>query len=68
MPKTFCPQCDAVLNMQNPRIGYLFNCPGCGMELEVVDIEPLEVNIPSDEDWGEDEGQEGDWSDNGRQG
>jgi alpha-aminoadipate carrier protein LysW len=68
MPKTYCPQCNATLGMHNPKIGHLFNCPACGTELEVVDIEPLEVYIPKDEDWYYDEDQEEDQPDNGRHG
>jgi alpha-aminoadipate carrier protein LysW len=68
MPKTYCPECDTVVGVQNPKMGHLFICPECGTELEVVSLEPFDVYFPSDADWEEDDDQEEDWSDDGRRG
>lgn len=55
MPNTYCPECDAVISMDDPREGAIFKCPVCGEELEVISSDPFEVDFPlDDEDWDED--------------
>ena len=49
MPKTRCPNCDAVIKMEKPREGAVIICNGCGVELEVVSTDPFEVDFT--EDW-----------------
>ncbi len=60
MPKTYCPNCDAVLSIENPRIGAMVRCRECDTELEVISINPFEVDFPLD--YGED-GDNEEWSD-----
>lgn len=55
MPRTYCPECDAVIAMDNPRDGAQLRCPECGVELEVISTDPFEVFFPYDEEW------DGDW-------
>jgi alpha-aminoadipate carrier protein LysW len=57
MPKTYCPECDAVISMDHPREGAMIKCPECGEELEIISTDPFEVDFPFDEDW-EDEGED----------
>lgn len=59
MPKTYCPNCDAVIGMDNPREGAMITCQECGTELEIVSADPFEVDFPLDydEDW-DDEDEE----------
>ncbi|MBN1810503.1 MAG: lysine biosynthesis protein LysW [Anaerolineae bacterium] len=65
MAKTYCPECDAIVSVQDPKLGYLFKCPECGVELEVTSITPFDVYFPYDEDWDQEENQEADWDDDG---
>jgi lysine biosynthesis protein LysW len=51
MPRTRCPYCDAVIKIDKPREGQFITCPGCGVELEVVNTDPLEVDFAFIEDW-----------------
>ena len=51
MPKTYCPECDAVISVENPRDGAMINCPLCGERLEIIGVEPFEVDFPLDDDW-----------------
>ncbi len=51
-----CPECEADVPlpagvMQNELIA----CPDCGPELEVISLDPLEVDLAPEieEDWGE---------------
>jgi lysine biosynthesis protein LysW len=64
MPKTYCPECDAVIGVQDPKIGYQFKCPECDVDLEVTSVDPFDVYFPyeDDENWDEDQG--GSWDDN----
>jgi lysine biosynthesis protein LysW len=57
MPKTYCPNCDAVLSIENPRMGAMVRCRECDTELEVISINPFEVDFPPDYD--EDDDEEG---------
>ena len=55
MPKTDCPDCDAVISMDDPREGAAFKCPVCGEALEVISTDPFEVDYPLDDsDWDDD--------------
>ncbi|MDY6878521.1 MAG: hypothetical protein SWK90_20265 [Chloroflexota bacterium] len=44
MPKTCCPECDAVIRVDYPRDGARVKCPECGVELEVIEADPFEVD------------------------
>jgi lysine biosynthesis protein LysW len=61
VPKTYCPECDAVISVANPREGDEISCRGCGTEMEVINARPFEVDFPLDyyDDW-EDTGYEDD--------
>ena len=51
MPTTYCPECDAVISMDNPRDGAQFRCPECNVELEVISTDPFEVYFTYEEEW-----------------
>ncbi len=53
---TTCPECDADIaiaagTMENE----LLACPDCGVELEIISLDPLEIDLAPEveEDWGE---------------
>ena len=50
-----CPECDAEINLEGVVINEIVVCPDCGVELEVVKLEPptLELAPMEAEDWGE---------------
>ena len=51
-----CLECAAELNLaSNLEIGEIFVCPDCGVELEVMSIDPIELDLAPEveEDWGE---------------
>jgi alpha-aminoadipate carrier protein LysW len=50
MPRTRCPNCDARIKIARPRQGDVITCPDCGVELEVVNVDPLEVDLLDDWD------------------
>ena len=53
--QTECPECAAVITLENPERGEIVECSDCGVELEVISVEPLEL-APApeeEEDWGE---------------
>ncbi len=58
MPKTTCIDCDAVIQVDDPSEGDIIVCPECGVELEIIDINPLDLDYPLDDDWEDD-----DWED-----
>ncbi len=62
-----CPECDAALDVEEDEVeeGEVVNCPECGLELEVVHTNPIEVErVEEEPEEGEehdkDEGEEGD--------
>jgi len=49
-----CVECDAELNIGGRvRIGQRITCPSCGVQLEIINLHPLEVDITVDdgEEW-----------------
>ena len=57
MATTYCPNCDATITELSPRIGAMVPCKECGLELEVISVNPFEVDFPLDyeEDWDDEE-------------
>ena len=45
MPKTYCPNCDEELSIGNPKLGAFVSCEYCGADLEVISVDPLEVDF-----------------------
>jgi alpha-aminoadipate carrier protein LysW len=66
---SYCPECEAVIDEEFEDIGEIISCPECGIELEVISIDPVEYDVAlidddGDEGFGLDDGEEGDeWSD-----
>jgi alpha-aminoadipate carrier protein LysW len=56
MAHVYCPDCDGriMLNSQ-VEIGLTPVCPHCGAELEVISIDPPEVDWAYDWEWEEEE-------------
>ncbi len=51
-----CPICDASFELEAGTEQHeLIYCPDCGMELEVVSLDPPKVDVApqEEEDWGE---------------
>ena len=50
-----CPECDATLNLKEVVQGEIVQCPDCGVDLEVIAVEPVQVALApmEEEDWGE---------------
>lgn len=51
-----CPECGAMIEMQDDtEVGEIVECPDCTAELEVMGVEPLNLQLApeEEEDWGE---------------
>lgn len=50
-----CAECDAELTLEDVVEGEIVVCPDCGVDLEVVSLDPpqLELAPMEEEDWGE---------------
>jgi alpha-aminoadipate carrier protein LysW len=58
MSNVFCPDCDGeIIFNPHPRIGQKLTCPHCASDLEVVSIDPVEL------DWAYDWSDDDDWAD-----
>lgn len=57
MPKTFCPDCDAVVTVASPQAGAMVRCRQCDAQLEIISVRPFEVDFPIDE-WDDDSDDE----------
>jgi alpha-aminoadipate carrier protein LysW len=52
----FCPECEAALDVEDDvEEGQRLDCPECGAQLEVVNTNPLEIDLVSAEEDGEEE-------------
>jgi len=46
-----CPECEAAIDVEDDfEEGQTLDCPECGAELEVVNTNPLELDVVSEED------------------
>lgn len=51
-----CPQCGSDVSVgSQPKMGKLITCKECGTELEIVWLDPLELDWPLDEEDYEDD-------------
>jgi alpha-aminoadipate carrier protein LysW len=51
-----CPECDADVNFDRaPLNGEIAHCPDCSAELEVINADPITLELAPEveEDWGE---------------
>lgn len=66
---SYCPECEAVIDEEFEDIGEIITCPECGVELEVISVDPVEFDLAVDDDdeddeFGFDEGDDEDeWED-----
>ncbi len=53
-----CPECEATIDVEDDEIeeGRRLDCPECGAELEVVNTNPLELDLISSDDEEEEKG------------
>lgn len=61
MATVYCPDCDEKIVL-NPyiRLGRKLECPHCDADLEVISLDPLELDLVYDWSFEEDE-DEDDW-------
>ena len=52
-----CPECEAAIDLEDDvEEGAKFDCPDCGAELEVVNTNPVELDVISKGDEDEEDG------------
>jgi lysine biosynthesis protein LysW len=51
MAKTYCPDCGETISINSPREGATITCRDCGTKLEIISIDPFEVDFPLDDGW-----------------
>lgn len=63
----YCPECEAVIDDEFEDVGEVISCPECGVELEVISIDPVEFDLaPIDDEEEDDEyrfDDEDEWDD-----
>jgi alpha-aminoadipate carrier protein LysW len=61
MAAVYCPECDARISL-NPHatLGQKLVCPECEADLEVISVDPVELDWAYDWSWDEDEEDEDD--------
>ena len=52
---SYCPECEAVIDEEFEDVGEVFPCPECGVELEVISIDPVEFDLAPVDDEEDDE-------------
>ena len=47
-----CPECEADLEVEEASLsaGEMLVCPGCGVEIEIRETDPLELDVLPEED------------------
>ena len=66
---SYCPECEAIIDEEFEDIGEMISCPECGVELEVISIDPVEFDLApiddeEDDDFGFDDSEDEDeWDD-----
>ena len=53
---SYCPECEAVIDEEFEDVGEVITCPECGVELEVISIDPVEFDLaPIDDEEDDDD-------------
>jgi alpha-aminoadipate/glutamate carrier protein LysW len=53
---SYCPECEAVIDEEFDDVGEIISCPECGVELEVISIDPVEFDLaPIDDEEDDDD-------------
>ncbi len=53
---SYCPECEAEIPDEFDDVGEVISCPECGVELEVISVDPVEFDLaPIDDEDEEDE-------------
>jgi len=66
---SYCPECEAVIDEEFEDIGEIISCPECGIELEVISIDPVEFDLAlvddeeEDDEFSFDDDDDEDWDD-----
>lgn len=56
MPRVYCPDCDGRIMLSSQvEVGLTLVCPYCDAELEVISVDPPEVDWAYDWEWEEEE-------------
>ena len=59
MPTGTCPECDADVHVDiDADKGESVECEECGSQLEIVGLDPVELDIVEGEDYDEDEDED----------
>ena len=60
-----CPECEAVLDLELDDVeeGQLVSCPECGVDLEVVNINPVELDLADGDELETDDEEDSDEDD-----
>lgn len=37
----YCPECESPINIENPSVGKIVECQSCGIESEIIRLNPL---------------------------
>ena len=55
-----CPECEAFVDLEADEVaeGEIIPCPECGVELEVININPIEIRLVEEEELDEDDEEE----------
>jgi alpha-aminoadipate carrier protein LysW len=56
MATVICPECEAeIILALDAELGEIIVCSDCGVDLEIVSLQPAEVELApmEEEDWGE---------------
>jgi len=47
----YCPECDAPIDEEFEDVGDIITCPECGVDLEVISLDPVEFDLaPADDE------------------
>jgi lysine biosynthesis protein LysW len=55
MPYALCPDCDQEIVLNRVIVGQMVTCPHCDAALEVISVDPLELDWAYDWSWEEEE-------------
>jgi alpha-aminoadipate/glutamate carrier protein LysW len=42
---SYCPECEAAIDEEFEDVGEVISCPECGVELEVISVDPVEFDL-----------------------